>query len=164
METMFIASIGPKGRRNYRKATRQEVLENAAKYNQSAIVGTDVVSNPKSTRAFLSQNYGGFEHEIFGVLFLDTRHRVLAHEILFRGTIDGASVHPREVAKRCLDHNAAAVILFHNHPSGVCEPSGADQTITRRLQETLSLLDVNVLDHIIVGHGSQTSFAERGLL
>jgi len=103
-------------------------------------------------------------YEVFAVLFLDNRHRVLAFEELFRGTIDGASVHPREVVRRALHYNAAALILAHNHPSGVSEPSSADRRITERLQAALALIDVRVLDHIVVGHGEFTSFAERGLL
>ena len=98
------------------------------------------------------------------MLFLDSRHRVLAFEELFRGTIDGASVHPREVVRRALQHNAAAVIFSHNHPSGVAEPSQADQRITLRLREALGLVDVRVLDHLIVGDGDCCSLAQRGLL
>jgi DNA repair protein RadC len=95
---------------------------------------------------------------------LDNRHRLIRTEMLFRGTIDGASVHPREVARVVLEANAAAVILFHNHPSGVADPSQADELITQRLRETLSLLDVRVLDHLIIGEGREYSFAEAGLL
>jgi DNA repair protein RadC len=101
---------------------------------------------------------------VFAVLFLDTRHRTIAFEELFRGGIDGAEVHPREVVRRCLAHNAAAVILGHNHPSGVSEASAADRAITRRLSEALALVDVRVLDHFIVGDGPALSFAARGWL
>ena len=101
---------------------------------------------------------------VFACLFLDNRHRVIKYEELFRGTIDGASVHPREVVKRALHHNSAAVILAHNHPSGVAEPSLADEAITRRLKDALSLVDVRVLDHFVVAAGESVSFAERGLL
>ena len=100
----------------------------------------------------------------FGVLFLDNRHRVLAFEELFRGTIDGASVHPREVVRRALQLNAAAVILSHNHPSGVAEPSQADRQITARLREALDLVGIRVLDHLVVGDGDCCSLADRGLL
>jgi len=103
------------------------------------------------------------DHEVFAVLWLDNRHRVLSFEELFRGTIDGASVHPREVVKAALSHNAAACILAHNHSSGVSEPSQADVSLTSRLREALSLVDLRVLDHIVVGEDC-TSFAERGLL
>jgi DNA repair protein RadC len=102
--------------------------------------------------------------EVFACMFLDSRHRMLAFEELFRGTIDGSEVHPREVVRRCLAHNAAAVILGHNHPSGVAEPSAADRQITRRLQEALALIDVRVLDHFIVGEGEPYSFAARGMI
>ena len=103
-------------------------------------------------------------HEVFGVVFLDSKHRVLAFEVLFHGSIDGASVYPRQVVKRSLAHNAAAVILTHNHPSGCTEPSQADRTLTLRLKETLALVDVRVLDHFIVGEGRPTSLAECGWL
>ncbi|WP_419606150.1 JAB domain-containing protein, partial [Thiolapillus sp.] len=102
--------------------------------------------------------------EVFACLFLDNRHRIIAFEELFQGTIDGASVYPREVVRRCLHHNAAAVIFSHNHPSGVAEPSHADEQITLRLREALALIDIRVLDHVIVGSDSSTSLAERGLL
>ncbi|MFZ2207243.1 MAG: DNA repair protein RadC, partial [Porticoccaceae bacterium] len=102
--------------------------------------------------------------EIFVVLFLDTRHRLIATEDLFQGTIDGASVHPREVVRRALFHNAAAVIVGHNHPSGVAEPSADDRRITARLREALALVDVRLLDHFVVGAGQVVSLAERGLL
>ena len=97
-------------------------------------------------------------------MFLDNRHRLIAYEELFHGTIDGASVHPREVVKSALRYNAAAVILAHNHPSGVAEPSQADQRITKRLQDALTLVDIRVLDHFVVGDGEPVSFAERGLI
>ena len=101
-------------------------------------------------------------HEVFGCLFLDTRHRVLTFEVLFQGSIDSTTVYPRQVIKRALAHNAAAVILCHNHPSGICEPSPADRVVTRRLQEALELIDVRVLDHFIVGEGDPLSMAEYG--
>ncbi|MFW6258710.1 MAG: RadC family protein, partial [Halochromatium sp.] len=106
----------------------------------------------------------GLAHEVFACLFLDNRHRVIEYQELFRGTIDGASVHTREVVKEAIRWNAAAVIFAHNHPSGVAEPSQADLHITKRLQEALQLVEVRVLDHIIVGAGDGTSFAERGLI
>jgi len=119
---------------------------------------------PKDARDYLLMELGQEEHEIFAVIFLDNRHRVIAFEKMFHGTIDGASVHPREVVKRALFHNASAVVLSHNHPSGVTEPSEADKRITTRLAEALRLVDVRVLDHIIVSGVSTTSFAERGLI
>jgi DNA repair protein RadC len=101
---------------------------------------------------------------VFACLFLDQRHRVIAFEELFRGSIDGASVHPREVVRRCLAHNAAAVIVAHNHPSGVAEPSQSDHRITERLRDALGLVDIRLLDHIIVGDADCVSFSERGWL
>lgn len=120
--------------------------------------------NPQLTRDFLTLKLDAFQHEVFCCLYLDNRHQVIAFEELFRGTIDGANVHPREVVKRVLAHNASAVIFAHNHPSGVAEPSHADQLITSRLKEALGLIDVRVLDHLVVGGIDVTSFAERGLL
>jgi DNA repair protein RadC len=101
---------------------------------------------------------------VFGALFLDNRHRVLEVAEMFQGTIDGASVHPRVVVQRALEVNAAAIVFFHNHPSGVAEPSHADEALTRRLREALALVDVRVLDHFVVAAGESVSFAERGLL
>lgn len=132
-------------------------------YQQLATAG-EVISNPRATREFIRMRLRDLPHEVFCCLYLDNRHRVLAFEELFRGTIDGSSVHPREVVKECLRRNAAAVIFAHNHPSGVAEPSRADELITTRLKQALGLVDVRVLDHLIVGDGVVESFAERGLL
>lgn len=123
-----------------------------------------VLTNPRVVREFLMLRFAALEHEIFAVLFLNTRHRVIAVEEMFRGTVDGASVYPREVVKAALNRNATAVILAHNHPSGESDPSQADELITRRLKEALALIDVRVLDHIVVGKESCYSFAEHGLL
>lgn len=123
----------------------------------------ECLASPADTRRYLQVLLGGRGHEIFGCVFLDNRHRVLAFEEMFRGTVDGASVYPREVVKAALQHNAAAVVFAHNHPSGVAEPSAADRTITERLQNALALVDVRVLDHFIVAQDT-TSFAERGLI
>ncbi len=122
------------------------------------------ISNPRVTREYLKLQLSQYEYEVFAVLFLDNRHRVIALEEMFRGTIDGASVHPREVVKLALQHNAAAVIFAHNHPSGVAEPSQSDQSITKRLIDALALVDVRVLDHFIIGDEDVVSFAERGLI
>jgi DNA repair protein RadC len=122
------------------------------------------LTDPEATRRFLIGKLRDLPHEVFACLYLDNRHRVIAFEELFRGTLDGASVHPREVVKATLRHNAAALILAHNHPSGVAEPSDADRLITRRLREALGLVDVRVLDHFVVGDGYAVSFAERGWL
>ncbi len=124
----------------------------------------DALSNIDDTRAYLTACLRAYPHEVFGCLFLDNRHRVLAFEELFHGTLDGASVHPREVVKRALAHNAAALIFAHNHPSGVSEPSRADEQITLRLKEALALADIRVLDHFIIGDGHALSLAERGIL
>ena len=120
--------------------------------------------NPDDVKTFLKLRHAHYKSEVFSVLFLDNRHRMLAFEELFHGTIDGASVYPREVVRRALEHNAAAVILAHNHPSGVAEPSRADTQLTRRLSDALGLIDVRCLDHIVVGAEETVSFAERGLI
>lgn len=123
-----------------------------------------VLQAPAAVRELLSRLLGTLTHEVFCALFLDNRHRLIAMRELFRGTIDGASVHPREVVKEALAHNAAAVVLAHNHPSQVCEPSQADELITARLREALGLVDIRVLDHFVVGGSKCISFAERGLI
>ncbi len=123
-----------------------------------------LINEPKDCKDFLTLKLSHLEHEVFSVVFLDNRHKVLAYEELFRGTIDGASVYPREVVKRALQLNAAAIILAHNHPSGNSEPSQSDERITQRLVEALKLVDIRVLDHIIIGGETNTSMAERGLI
>lgn len=152
------------GMGNAKYAQLQAVLEMARRHLSEQLREGDALRNPEDTRRYLQMQLSSHPYEVFAVLFLDNRHRVLAFEELFRGTIDGASVHPREVVRRALHYNAAALILAHNHPSGVSEPSSADRRITERLQAALALIDVRVLDHIVVGHGEFTSFAERGLL
>jgi DNA repair protein RadC len=122
------------------------------------------LESPADTLGFLQASLRDRSHEVFCCLFLDNRHRVLAFEELFRGTLNGTAVYPREVVKRALALNAAAVILVHNHPSGVAEPSRADEVLTERLKEALSLVEVRVLDHIVVGDGETVSFSERGLI
>jgi DNA repair protein RadC len=123
-----------------------------------------VFTSPIETRRYLTLKLAEREREVFVVLYLDNRHRLIKYDELFFGTIDGASVHPREVVKAALKHNAAAVILSHNHPSGVPEPSQADKLITRHLKDALNLVDVRVLDHIVVGGIETVSFAELGLM
>ena len=148
----------------FREAQPSDVLERAqALLAQRYRVGSPVLTSPALTREFLRVHLGACDHEIFGVLHLDGRHRLIAIENLFRGTIDSASIYPREVVKAALTHNAAAIVLYHNHPSGRSEPSAADELITRRLKEALALIDVRVLDHLIVAE-SIYSFAEHGLL
>jgi len=128
------------------------------------VVDGDVLSSPGETRRFLQHHLGSHSREVFTCLFMDSQHRVLRCEDLFFGTLDGAAVYPREVAVRALQYGAAAVIFAHNHPSGVAEPSSADRRITERLCAALTLLDIRVLDHIIIGAGREYSFAEQGLL
>ena len=122
------------------------------------------LASSEETREYLKLMLSHVEHEVFCAIFMDNRHRVLAYEELFKGTIDGASVHPREVVKRAFNLNAAAVIFVHNHPSGVAEPSKSDRQITQQLIKALKLVEIRVLDHIIVGGTETVSMAERGLL
>lgn len=123
-----------------------------------------MLSSPDVTRAYLRLRLAEQRNEVFGSLFLDVRHRIIAVSELFRGTIDGTSVHPRVVVQKALELNAAAVVFFHNHPSGVAEPSHADTSLTRRLKEALALIDVRVLDHFVVAAAGSVSFSERGLI
>jgi DNA repair protein RadC len=133
-----------------RAARMPEVLEVAAHYRARRAERAQIdFTSRASVRKLLTQQLDFREHEVFCVLFLDNRHRLIAFEPMFRGTIDRASVHPREVVKRVLEHNAAAVIFAHNHPSGVPEPSQADELITRRLNQALALINVRTLDHVI---------------
>jgi DNA repair protein RadC len=142
----------------------QAVLELGRRYLEATLQRGDALQSVADTRRYLTARLRHEPHEVFACLFLDNRHRVIAFEELFHGTIDGASVHPRQIVKRVLYHNAAALILAHNHPSGIAEPSRADEQITLRLKEALALIDVRVLDHMIIGDGQVVSFAERGLL
>jgi DNA repair protein RadC len=150
------------GRAKY--AQLQAVMELSRRYLMHRVVEQDVLTSPEATRDYLKLKLHGLPHEVFACLFLDNRHRVIRYEELFRGTIDGASVHPREVVRKAIETNAAAVIFAHNHPSGVAEPSQADLRITQKLKDALALIEVRVLDHLIVGEGRGTSLAERGLL
>lgn len=142
----------------------QAVLEMSRRHLQEALERGEGLTSPALTRRYLLSRLRDCQQEQFACLFLDSQHRVIVFETLFYGTIDAASVYPREVVKSALSHNAAAVILAHNHPSGVAEPSQADQRITTRLVEALALVDIRVLDHFVVGEGEPVSFAERGLL
>ncbi len=142
----------------------QAVIELAKRHLAEQLKRETVFSSSCDVKNYLSAQLRLSEQEVFAVLFLDSQHRLIAFEKLFHGTIDGASVHPREVVKKSLHFNAAAVILAHNHPSGVAEPSAADGEITRKLVVALELVDVRVLDHIVVGGGNTVSLAERGLL
>ncbi|MGH8612368.1 MAG: RadC family protein [Gammaproteobacteria bacterium] len=145
-------------------AELQAALELCRRYLEAKLSRSGVLSNPNETRSFLIASLRGYPHEVFACLFLDNRHRVLSFEELFKGTIDGATVHPREVVKRALANNAAAVIFAHNHPSGVSEASQADVLLTRRLRDALALVDIRVLDHFVIGDGAAVSLAEKGLL
>lgn len=142
----------------------QAVLEMARRHFVEVIKHNSALTNPDATRAYLSAQLRGYTYELFGCLFLDNQHRVIAWETLFRGTIDSTSVYPREVAERTLFHHAAAVILAHNHPSGLTQPSKADLQITEKLKQALGLFDIRVLDHFIIGDGAPYSFAEHGLI
>ena len=153
-----------KGLGEAKYALLQAVLEMSRRYLREELQETNLLNSPQATCQYLTARLSGYPYEVFACLFLDNRHRLLEYEELFRGTIDGASVHPREVARRTLQHNAAAVIFAHNHPSGVAEPSQSDLRITARLKEALELFDVRVLDHLVIGQGEITSFAQRGLL
>jgi DNA repair protein RadC len=136
----------------------------ARRYFEQSLPTGATIRSPADTEAFLLAKLRHLPHERFCCLYLDNRHRVLRFDALFRGTIDGTSVYPREVVKEALAVNAAAVILAHNHPSGVAEPSQADERITRRLKSALELVDIRLLDHLIVGDSGATSLASRGLL
>jgi len=145
-------------------AQLQAVMEMARRHFAESLQRGNALTSPEITRAYLSAQLRGYSYEVFACLFLDNQHRVIQWEELFRGTIDGASVYPREVAKRALFHHAAAVIFAHNHPSGINEPSQADRQITDKLKQALALFDIRVLDHFIVGDGQPYSFAEHGLI
>lgn len=143
----------------------QAVLEMARRHLREELERTDALTSPDLTRRYLTAHLRAYQHEVFACLLLDNQHCILRFEELFRGTLDGASVYPREVVKLCLNHNAAAVIFAHNHPSGVSEPSEADRLLTQRLKQALGLVDIRVLDHFIVGDGENAySFAEHGLI
>ncbi len=142
----------------------QAVLEMGRRYLFEKVASRNVLNSAAETRKYLALKLRGYAHEVFACLFLDSQHQLIAFEELFRGTLDSASVHPREVVKATLHHNAAAVIFAHNHPSGSAEPSHADKQITQRLSDALALIDVSVLDHVIIGAATEISFAERGLL
>lgn len=142
----------------------QAAMEMAQRVMDEPMRQGEPLKSPDDTRAYLRSRLSTYPHEVFAGLFLDNRHRIIQYQELFRGTIDGAAVYPREVVRQALEYNAAAVIFAHNHPSGVAEPSQADISLTSRLKEALSLVDIRVLDHMIVGHGEVISLAERGLM
>jgi DNA repair protein RadC len=147
-----------------RYAQLQAALELARRHMLQTLQRSDCLTSSALTRSYIKARMRSYTREVFLCLFLDNQHRVIAQEELFFGTIDGSMVHPREVVRRSLHHNAAALIFAHNHPSGVAEPSQADISITRRLKNALALVDIRTLDHLVVGDGEVTSLAERGLL
>ncbi len=153
-----------KGLGTAKYAQVQAAMEMARRVMDEPLRQGDPLRSPEDTRRFLTSRLGTYPHEVFAGLFLDNRHRVIRYRELFRGTIDGAAVYPREVVRQALEDNAAAVIFAHNHPSGVAEPSQSDISLTRRLKEALGLVDIRVLDHMVVGHGEVISLAERGLM
>lgn len=158
-QTQFCAAVGL-GQAKFTQL--QAVLEMAKRHLAEKLERGDTLSSADTVRRYLHAQLRHQEQEVFAILFLDNHHRLLAYEELFYGTINSTSVYPREVVKKALSHNAAAVILSHNHPSGIAEPSRDDRLITQQLVKALSLVDVNVLDHMIVGDGHIVSLAERG--
>lgn len=144
--------------------SEKQTLDHAAQILQSKLFINEqpVLTTPELVKAYCQTSLAAKEHEVFGVIFLDNQHRVRATEEMFTGTIDAASIYPREVVKAALSRNSAAVIFYHNHPSGVAEPSQSDRRITRRLIDALALVDIRVLDHFVISHEEVVSFAERG--
>lgn len=142
----------------------QAAIELGRRYLESNLQVNDAFTSPEQTRQYLTMKLRPYPYEVFACLYLDNRHRLISFDELFRGTIDSAQVHAREVVRAAIKHNAAAVIFSHNHPSGVAEPSQADIRLTHSLREALSMIDVRVLDHMVVGSGEAVSLAERGLL
>ncbi|WP_330969998.1 RadC family protein, partial [Lysobacter sp. A3-1-A15] len=145
-----------------RACTLAAALELGQRHLHAALERGEVLSDPAAAGRYFAQRLRGFAHEVFAALFLDTRHRVIAYEALFSGTVDGTEVHPREVVRRALAHNAAAVIVGHNHPSGNPEPSAADRAVTARLKQALALVDLRLLDHFVIADGPPVSLAARG--
>jgi DNA repair protein RadC len=158
------ALIAERGIGTSRARIIRALPELARRYFEASVVPGEAIRSPSDTEAYLQARLRHLGHELFCCLYLDNRHRVLRFDEMFRGTIDGTSVYPREVVKEALAVNAAAVILAHNHPSGVAEPSQADERITKRLKSALELVDIRLLDHLIIGDGQATSMASRGLL
>jgi len=152
------------GSYNFKESVHPNQIVSLALEILDSEIRDDCLTSPEQTKQYLRLRLGSLEHEVFACLFMDNRHRVICLEEMFRGTIDGASVYPREVVKAALKHNAAAVIFSHNHPSGVAEPSQADKAITNRLKDALATIDIRVLDHIIVSREESVSMAERGMI
>jgi DNA repair protein RadC len=161
IRALLESGCGFTGTKAARFAAAMELARRAA---WEELTAREALTSPRDSAAFLKARMAHRPYEVFACLFLDNRHRVLAFEEMFRGTLDGASVHPREVVRAAIEHNAAAVIFAHNHPSGVAEPSAADRNITRQLRDALQLIGVRVLDHLVIGSGEPTSMAARGLI
>lgn len=147
-----------------KSAELMAVMEMARRSLQGGLSTQPVFNSPQLVKDYLQMRLGSLPHEVFAVLFLDAQHRLIACEELFRGSLTQTSVYPREVVKRTLELNAASLILAHNHPSGLLEPSRADELLTQTLKTSLQLIDVRILDHLVVGRGGALSFAERGLI
>ncbi|MGN6223822.1 RadC family protein [Pseudoxanthomonas sp.] len=158
-ELVTLPGLGPA-----RASRMAGALEIGRRHLAADLERGEQLTDPAMAGRYFSQRLRAHDHEVFAALFLDARHRALAFEELFRGTLDSAEVHPREVVRRALAHNAAAVIIGHNHPSGNSDPSDADRLITLRLRDALSLMDIRLLDHFVVGDGAPTSLAARGWL
>ena len=158
--TLFVRDVSG----SYRTAEPEEVVQAALRVLAGCMNGQEVLSSPQLVRDFLRLKLGALEYEVFAVIHLDSQHRVIDYVEMFRGTVTQAAVYPREIVKEALVRNAAAMILVHNHPSGVAEPSRADEVLTQTLKNALALVDVRVLDHLIVAGVTMVSFAERGLL
>ena len=156
--------LAVKGVGSARLALLHALRELACRYFEETLPAGAPIRSPADSETFLLARLRDRPHEVFGCIYLDNRHRVIRFDELFRGTIDGTSVYPREVVKEALAANAAAVILAHNHPSGVAEPSQADERITRRIKSALELVDIRLLDHLVIGDGKTTSLASRGLV
>ncbi|HLS83348.1 MAG TPA: DNA repair protein RadC [Arenimonas sp.] len=154
-----LSGLGPA-----RAALLSAALELGNRHLAQGLARGEALTDPGRAGQYLARRLRALPYEVFACLFLDTRHRLVAFEELFRGTLDGAEVHPREVVQRCLAHHAAAVILGHNHPSGSPEPSAADRAVTARLRQALALVDVRLLDHFVIGDGEPCSMARLGLL
>ncbi|MEZ8192062.1 DNA repair protein RadC [Vibrio sp. 1F279] len=145
----------------FKTSELNELLERAAEALAAKYKREGTFTNPTNVKEYLKLKLGAHDREVFAVMFLDNQHQLISFEELFFGTIDAASIYPREVLKAALNHNAAAVVFAHNHPSGIAEPSQADRRITQRLVDALKLVDIRVLDHIVVGENC-VSFAEKG--
>jgi DNA repair protein RadC len=158
------AALGQIGLGPMRHAMLHAALELARRHHLETLRVGPALTSAAATRAFLLAHLRDRPYEVFCCLHLDNRHRLITFEEMFRGTLDGASVHPREIVRQAIAHNSAALILAHNHPSGIAEPSQADELITQRLRDTLALIDIRVLDHVIVGDSQCFSFAEHGMM